>query len=256
MPELLSDRSPNAAIGHHAVRVMGTVVSFDLREPVPADALDRAIRLLHHADETFSLYKSNSDIARLGRVEIPLEDCHPDVEEVLGLCQAATQMTDGYFTAFPHGRLDPTGLVKGWAVQRASDVLTEAGSHRHAVNGGGDVQLAGDPDRWPAWRIGITDPNDRSQILSVVACHHGAVATSGSAERGLHIVNPKTGRLADHFASVTITARTLIDADVLATSACARGADAIEWIERMPGVEGLFVTPDGAIESTSGFPHG
>ena len=87
-------------------------------------------------------------------------------------------------------------------------------------------------------------------------CPDGALATSGTAERGRHIINPLTGLPADHFASVTITASTLIEADVLATAAFARGADAVSWVERLPGVEGLFATPDGGFRTTSGFPLG
>lgn len=254
MPESPPSSDPDVAEGHYAVHVMGTVVSFDLRDPIPVDALDDAIRLLRHADATFSTYRPDSDIARLGRGEIRVESCHPDVAEVLSLCDDATKLTDGYFTAFPHGALDPTGLVKGWVVQRASEVLADAGSQRHAVIGGGDIQLVGDSSRWPPWRIGITDPNDHRQLLAVVACPDGAMATSGTAERGHHIVNPMTGQPADHFTSVSITARTLIEADVLATAAFARGAAAVEWIEHLPGVEGLFATPDGTIHQTSGFP--
>jgi thiamine biosynthesis lipoprotein len=232
---------------------MGTVVSFDLRDPVAAPALEEAIRLLHHADATFSTYRSDSDIARLGRGDLRLADCHPDVEEVLRRCQDAVQLTDGYFTAFPHGDLDPSGLVKGWAIQRSSQVLADAGSSRHAVNGGGDVQLFGDPECAPPWRIGIVDPSNHRQLLGVALCRDGAIATSGTAERGHHIVNPITGQLAEHFLSVSITAPTLIDADVLATAAFARGKGAVEWIEQLPGVEGLFVIANGERQLTSGF---
>jgi FAD:protein FMN transferase len=255
MPDPSPQLASRMAIGHHAVHVMGTVVSFDLRDPLPVDALDRAIRLLHHADSTFSTYRPDSEISRLCRGEVGIDDCHPDVEEVLSRCEVATRLTDGYFSAYPYGRLDPTGLVKGWAVQRASELLAEAGSTRHAVNGGGDVQLVGAIDGSPPWRVGITDPRDRHRILAV-ACPDGALATSGTAERGRHIINPLTGLPADHFASVTITASTLIEADVLATAAFARGADAVSWVERLPGVEGLFATPDGGFRTTSGFPLG
>lgn len=253
MPEALAAPRSSLPPGRLAVHVMGTVVSFDLRDPVPADALAEAIRVLHHADATFSPYKSDSEIARLGRGEIRVADCHPHVEEVLQLCEDATQRTDRYFTAFPYGDLDPTGLVKGWAIQRASEVLADAGSGRHSVNGGGDIQLFGDPDQSPPWRIGIADPADRGKLLAVALCRDGALATSGSSERGHHIVNPVSGQVANHFTSVSITAPSLIDADVFATAAFARGAGAVEWIEQVAAVEGLFVTANGEIQVTSGF---
>jgi thiamine biosynthesis lipoprotein len=242
-------------VGIHVVHVMGTVVSFDLRDPIPAAAYDKAVRLLRQADQRFSTYRPDSDISRLRRGEIRISECHPDVDEVLGLCQRATEQTERYFTSFPYGELDPTGLVKGWAIQRASEELVDAGSSRHSVNGGGDIQLVGDTRAAP-WRIGITDPADRTRLVAIAACQDGAVATSGSAERGNHIVNPRSGLTADHFASVTITARSLIDADVLATAAYARGESAIEWLERMPDVEGVFVGRDGVVTATASFPFG
>jgi thiamine biosynthesis lipoprotein len=242
-------------VGAHVVHVMGTVVSFDLCDPVPIGAYEAAVRVLHRADRRFSTYRPDSDISRLRRGEISVGDCHPDIDDVLGLCRLATEQTDGYFTAFPYGDLDPTGLVKGWAIERASAVLVDAGSSRHSVNGGGDIQLAGDAGRAP-WRVGITDPADRMRIVAVAVRQDGAVATSGNAERGHHIVNPRTGLTADRFASVTITAGSLIDADVLATAAFARGEGAIPWVERMPEVDGLFVGHDGAITATTSFPFG
>jgi FAD:protein FMN transferase len=241
--------------GTHVVHVMGTVVSFDLRDPVPRSAYDESVRLLHQADQRFSTYRSDSDISRLRRGEIRSGDCHPDVDEVLGMCLDATKQTDGYFTAFPYGDLDPTGLVKGWAIQRASQILLDAGSTWHSVNGGGDIQLVGD-EHSPAWRVGIVDPADRMRVIAIAICHDGAVATSGNTERGHHIMNPRSGLTADYFASVTITARSLIDADVLATAAYARGESAIAWIERMPEVDGLFVDQGGSITTTTSFPLG
>jgi thiamine biosynthesis lipoprotein len=242
------------AVGHHAVHVLGTVVSFELRDPIPPAAFREAVRVLDHADSMFSVTRPDSDIMRLRRGEIRIEDCHPDVEEVLSLCEEAASDTDGYFTAYPYGNLDPAGLVKGWAVQRASEVLTEAGSRSHAVNGCGDIQVVGDPDRWPPWRIGITDPINRNRLLAIVERQDGAVATCGNAARGLHVVNPLTGRPADHFSTVTIVAPTLLEADVLATAAFARGATAVGWIDYLPGVQGLFATKAGRTGWTTGFP--
>lgn len=235
---------------------MGTVVSFDLRDPVPTEAFEAAVAVLHHADETFSLYQSGSQLSRLVRGEIRLADCDPDIEEVLALSAEATVRTDGFFSAMLNGSLDPTGLVKGWAVQRASEVLDDAGSRRHAVNGGGDIQFAAahpDPADEP-WHVGIADPRRPGKAVVVAACRDGALATSGTAERGLHIVDPTTGWLACHFVSVSVAARSLIDADVLATAAFARGESAIDWLDAMEGVEALFVGPGSRLTTTSAFP--
>ena len=136
----------------HAEPVMGTVVSFDVRDAGPgtADGLRRAVDWLHRVDAVFSTYRADSQISRLGRGELALADCDPDVAEVLALGAAAERDSGGWFSVRPAGAdgpLDPSGVVKGWAVERASAILRAAGSVRHSVNGGGDVQTAGSPNR-------------------------------------------------------------------------------------------------------------
>ena len=139
----------------HAEHAMGTVFSFDLRdERIATNTLDEAIAWLHWVDATFSTYKDNSEISKLGRGEIRIEDCAPEVRTVLDLCAQAGAVSDGYFTAMPGGRLDPSGLVKGWAVEEVSRRLEAAGSRRHSVGGGGDVRVVGGTDPGRPWRIG------------------------------------------------------------------------------------------------------
>jgi thiamine biosynthesis lipoprotein len=79
------------------------------------------------------------------------------------------------------------------------------------------------------------------------------VATSGTAERGAHIVNPHTGRPAAELASVTVAGPRLTSADAYATAAFAMGPGAREWVETLDGYEALAITPDGARWQTSGF---
>jgi len=127
----------------HAEHVMGTVVSFDVParagEPRGDGSLGRAIRWLHWVDATFSPYRDDSDVSRFGRGEVPLEQCVPELAEVLEACAAVSTRSGGYFTTTPGGRFDPSGYVKGWAVERAAGILTAAGPAGHSVNGGGDV---------------------------------------------------------------------------------------------------------------------
>jgi thiamine biosynthesis lipoprotein len=251
MPEQLLGVADQDLSGRFSQHVMGTVVSFDLHDPVPAHVLAEVRRWLDHVDRVFSTYRRDSDISRLDRGECRLEDCDPDVAGVLDLCADATVVTDGYFTTMASGRLDPSGLVKGWAVERASNLLRAAGSQRHVVNGGGDIQCVGTTAGGQPWRVGISDPFDRGTLLGVVDLVGGAVATSGTAERGQHVINPRTGRRADHFASVTVVGPRLTDADVLATAAVARGASALTWLETVPDAAALLVTADGQTSRTS-----
>jgi thiamine biosynthesis lipoprotein len=238
-------------IGRFSHPVMGTVVSFDLHDPIPVETMSAVTRWLDHTDRVFSTYRRDSDISRLDRGECRLADCDPDVALVLRLCAQASTTTDGYFCATVSGRLDPSGLVKGWAIERASELLRAAGSRHHVVNGGGDIQAVGPTADGTPWRVGISDPNDGGHLLCVVDVVGRAVATSGTAERGRHVLNPRTGRPADHFASVTVISARLTDADVLATAAIARGATAAEWLEGLPGVAALLVATDGQVSRTS-----
>ena len=140
---------------------MGTVVSFDVRggeSQAVRTALEEAIAGLHRVDEVFSTYREGSQISRLARGEVTLEECDPEVAEVLALGAEAERLSDGWFSTRYEGRVDPTGIVKGWAVERAARRLSAAGASGVSVNGGGDVQLYGMPGSHRPWRVGVSDP--------------------------------------------------------------------------------------------------
>ncbi|MFB7462090.1 FAD:protein FMN transferase [Streptomyces sp. NPDC056224] len=249
---------PEPATGlRHVEHVMGTVFSFDIRdEPTPAihHALAAAVRQLHYVDAVFSTYRPDSHISRLDRGEIHLADCPPEVREVMSLCAQAAHVSDGWFSVVPAGTIDPSGLVKGWATEAASQLLYEAGARHTCVNGGGDLQLRGQATPGTPWRIGITHPLRPGELATVVTADHDlAVATSGTAERGAHILNPHTGTPATTFASLTLVGPRLTLTDTYATAAFARGDGAREWLEALDGYEALAVLPDGQEWRTPGF---
>jgi thiamine biosynthesis lipoprotein len=190
----------------------------------------------------------------LRRSEITPQQAAPVVAEVLDLCVLMQRETGGYFTALWSGALDPTGLVKGWAIERASEMLRRAGSDNHAVNGGGDIQLAGEAAPGEDWHIGVIDPMDRTRVLTVVSGRDLAVATSGRGERGDHVFDPFTRKPATALSSVTVVGPSLTCADAYATAALAMGPAAIGWLERQTGYQGLVVTSDGSGVTTSSFP--
>jgi thiamine biosynthesis lipoprotein len=233
---------------------MGTVFSIDIRDPGRwPDTVRDVVGWLHRVDSTFSTYRSDSDISRIRRGELAVADADPLVARVLDLCARVRSVTRGYFSEFFDGQVDPTGLVKGWAIERSSALLRARGSHDHAVNGGGDVQLAGEAAAGRPWRVGISDPLDRGRVVTVVAGRDFAVATSGTAERGAHIVDPVAARPATEFASVTVVGPELTFVDSYATAAFAMGADALRWVEDLPGHEAFAIRPDGSTQATSGF---
>ncbi|ARF53807.1 FAD:protein FMN transferase [Streptomyces gilvosporeus] len=241
----------------HVEHAMGTVFSFDIRDSRTAAieaALSDAVAWLHHVDAVFSTYRSDSAISRLGRGEIALDACSSEVREVLDRCARATRATDGWFSPTPGGALDPSGLVKGWAIERAWQMLRAAGARHFCVNGGGDLQFSGESAPGTPWRIGIAHPLRPGELYAVVTGNDLAVATSGTAERGAHILNPHTGAPAAGLASVTVVGSRLTPTDVFATAAFAMGERARDWLEHLDGYEGFAVLPDGRSWRTRGFP--
>ncbi len=249
----------------HAEHVMGTVVSFDV--PVSArhdGSLDAAIRWLHWVDRVFSPYRADSDVSLLARAEVTVDACVPEMAEVLAACAFVRDRSGGYFTAAPGGQFDPSGYVKGWAVERAAALLAGAGSADHVVNGGGDVQCVGGRghsgvgngggEHCEPWRVGIADPLRPGRLALVVAASDCAVATSGTAERGSHIIDPHTGRPASGLASLTVVGPSLALADAYATAAFAMGpARARDWTASLEGYAAFAITGTGATWHTPGF---
>ncbi len=253
----MSDGGARPARLRHAEHVMGTVVSFDVPafagEAGGAGALGQAVRWLHWVDAAFSPYREDSDVSRYGRGSVTLAECAPELTEVLDACAEISALSGGYFTAAPGGTLDPSGYVKGWAIERAAVMLTAAGSAEHSVNGGGDVQCVGDRGPGQLWRIGIADPLQPGSLALVVTGRDFAVATSGVAERGPHIINPHTGQPAADLASITVVGSGLTLTDAYATAAFAMGAAARDWVESLDGYEAFAITARGTDWQTSGF---
>lgn len=251
----------NRAGVRFAEPVMGTVFSFDVRGDVGAGVragLETAVAWLHEVDEVFSTYRPDSDTCRLDRGEISVYECHPMMAEVIDLGLRASADSGGAFSLHPKGRFDPSGVVKGWAVEQASELLRLAGSAGHLVNGGGDIQTWGGNGRGGGWRVAVVDPFDKRRPLVVVgapADRGFAVATSGVAERGAHIVDgrrlgaPGQG-LGGPWASITIVGGSLAEVDVAATTAFALGADGLDWVEERAHLAGLGVTRAGEVVQT------
>ena len=269
-------------------QVMGTVVSFSLREArnttidgapaqepvagaesaevaaaIPAAALaaadaalERAEAKLRWVDDVFSTYKTESPVSRLRRGEIELDAAPPEVAEVLELCRRVKDASDGWFDPWSMpGGLDPTGLVKGWAAERALDELKKAGVPAAMINAGGDITVYGEPEPGQPWRIGVRHPQAADRLLCIVEISgRGAVATSGNYERGLHMLNPNTGEPARALASATVIGPDLTFADALATALFVSGGEALERIARLRGYSAFVVDADGFFRATRNLP--
>jgi thiamine biosynthesis lipoprotein len=236
---------------------MGTVATVEIHEPVPRDdLLDEAFAWLHEVDQRFSTYRSDSEVCRLDRGELRIEDCSDDLRFVLAECTRLWQETDGYFDAYAKGGLDPSGYVKGWAVQVASDRLLQAGAPNHLVDAGGDLQTRGRPAPGELWQIGIRHPWEKASVAWVLEGTDLAVATSGTYERGFHVVDPRTGDLAKGLRSVTVVGRDLADADAYATAAVAMGQRALTWLATLSktGFGSAVICEDRTAYVSAGLP--
>jgi FAD:protein FMN transferase len=230
---------------------MGTVVSIDVFEcdRNPTALVDEALAFLRDVDARFSPYKPDSEISRLAAGEIGIETCGRDVRWVMGLCDDLERTTGGFFDARRHrpdGRLDPSGVVKGWSVDEAGWILERGGARRYAINAGGDI-LIGDQlgERHVPWRVGIRDPRTRDRVAAIVQIRHGALATSGSYERGEHVRDPHTGRSSRELLSMTVVGPSLTFADAYATAAFAMGRDGLAFVGERYGYGAYAITADG-----------
>jgi thiamine biosynthesis lipoprotein len=238
--------------------VMGMPISLALRGRHAHDdraelAWQEALATLRELDRVFSTYRPDSAISRLGRGQLDLALCPPEVVEVLTIAETARRESGGAFDVErtgPDGSpvLDPSGVVKGWAVERAARAFDALEETDLCLSAGGDLVCRTRMPGSDGWRIGVEDPHAPRRTIAVVPVRDGAVATSGSAHRGRHIVDPRTGEVPTALASVTVVGPDLTWVDIEATVGFVLGEDAHAWLTRRPGRSGLIVRSDGSTQ--------
>jgi thiamine biosynthesis lipoprotein len=230
---------------------MGTIISFDVRPPfVDQAVIDAACDVLHDIDRRFSLYSPESELGRLGRGLVTESDLSPDVRWVLAACDELARSSGGAFDARRHrpdGVVDPSGFVKGWAVEEAVRRLDEAGATNCLVTAGGDIVARGEAAPGVAWRIGIRHPEEADRVAAVIAIRRGAVATSGLYERGDHVRDARTDAIPRELLSVSVIGPDLTWADAYATSAFVMGREGLAWVESHPGYGAVGITATGEV---------
>ena len=263
-PAPLADQPRRAFVA----QIMGLPMSLHVRGPQArgpqvAEAVEATFAALRADDAIFSTYRPDSPISRVRRGELRLQDTDPRVRHVAALCAEAHRRTGGSFSAWlpgPDGAptFDPTGLVKGWAVEQACTALVDRlggltghGPHDVLLSAGGDVIVACSRTDTPDWQIGVEDPRDRTRSLLTIPLRRGAVATSGTAARGQHILDPATGAPPTGLLSATIISASLTWADVYATAAFVRGPRAAAWIATLPDHAAVLVHADGTVQTLS-----
>jgi thiamine biosynthesis lipoprotein len=236
--------------------VMGSVASVhvhdDASETSVGTVIDHVLTELERLESVFSTFRPDSEISRINRGEMHHLDASREVIDVLDACVFMESISSGAFSCRrTDGSLDPAGFVKGWAVERAARLLDEAGLRQWCLSLGGDMQMGDAPDVHEdeprGWKIGIADPSDRGRVVSGLLVQRGAVATSGTAERGRHIIDPRNGEPAEHWASFTVCGPSLTWADAFATTAFVMGEPGVEWVHRFAGYTALAVRADGSV---------
>ena len=106
------------------------------------------------------------------------------------------------------GGFDPSGYVKGWAADRIAQILIHAGASHIQVNAAGDLTVRGgnllDTGEVEPWKIGVSNPDNTQEVLRIFEIFDGAIATSGTYQRGAHITDPFTGIIAIGAKSATV----------------------------------------------------
>jgi thiamine biosynthesis lipoprotein len=220
-------------------QIMGMPIVVEVRD---GDVPEAVFDWFRWVDDTFSTYKPDSQVSRIARGELAVDQAHADVQAVLGRCEQLRAETNGYFDAYTGGTLDPSGLVKGWSVDRAAELIA---ADEYLISAGGDIRMRGE------WSVGIQHPLERQAIAAVVNARDLAVATSGEYARGRHVIDPHTGAPPDGILSVTITGPDLATADAYATAAFAMGAGvAPHWVARLQGYGAMLILSDERVLST------
>lgn len=216
--------------------------------------LAEAVAILHRADAIFSTWRPDSPVSRLRRGEITSAQAPAEVAEILDRCAVARDLSGGWFDpwAVPGG-FDPSGYVKGWAAQNALAAFHASDICGVLVNAAGDIASTGGMGGGRPFRIGIADPRSPLRLAEVVELD-GAIATSGTYERGEHLIDPHSGRPAARAASASVTGPDLALADALATAVAVAGEPGLALIDQLDGYEALVINPDGSKRRTERFP--
>lgn len=235
---------------------MGMPITVEIIGGATQEAIEAVFAYFVYVDETFSTYKPTSEISRINNGDITETDYSADMKAIFALAEKTKQETNGYFDIWRRdGTRDPSGIVKGWAIDRAARMLHDKGFRHYYVEAGGDIQVAGKNAEGKDWKIGIRNPFNQDEIIKTVYGKNNGIATSGTYIRGQHIYNPHDthDRPINDIVSLTVIGPNIYEADRFATAAFAMGKEGIKFIEAQEGLEGYMINCDGIATYTSNF---
>jgi len=235
---------------------MGMPVILDIVGNAISDAVfEKVFSYFHSIDERFSVYKETSEITKINHGITKEEDYSDDMRKVFELCEETKKLSNGFFDIrSPGGFLDPSGLVKGWAIYNAAEILKNDGWKNFYINVGSDIEARGSNENGEKWKIGIRNPFNGKEVVKILRATNRGIATSGNQTRGKHIYDPSDHNApADEIASITIIGPNIYEADRFATPSFAMGKLGIEFIESLAEFEGYSIDKNGVATMTSGF---
>lgn len=234
--------------------IMGMPVILMSPDNITPSEVEKIFDFLRYVDKQYSPFIDTSVVTKINHQQLAENKYDDELKEILALADKTKAESAGYFDVWHNETFDPSGIVKGWALQKASDMLSSITTNFY-IEAGGDIQVSGVNDTSKPWRIGIRNPFDRHQNVSVIELKDYAVATSGTAIRGQHIYDPVSAKTLDDVVSLSVVAPAIIDADRMATAAFAMGTRGIQLIENMLGYEGYMIDKDGIATMTSNWHH-
>jgi thiamine biosynthesis lipoprotein len=239
--------------------LMGMPVTVEVVDPkVEISDFEQVFDYFKWVDEKFSTFKSTSEITAINEGRLTINEASSEMKKIFELAEKTKKETDGYFDMEHDGKIDPSGIVKGWAIFEAAKLLKKNGFENFYLDVGSDIQVSGYNQSGKKWRVGIRNPFKTSEVVKVVEVDSEGVATSGNYERGNHIYNPlrQTPEIASHeseILSLTVIGPNIYEADRFATAAFAMGKKGIHFLETLSGFEGYLIDENGVATMTTGF---
>lgn len=233
---------------------MGMTVNISVvSNSVKGSDIERIFSYFRHIDERFSLYKDTSEITKINLGLVDFLHISDEMRNVFNLAELTKKETGGYFNIEKDFRIDPSGIVKGYAISEGANILRQMGFNDFFIEIAGDIETSGLNEVGKKWKVGIQNPFNPNEIIKALNVSDNGIATSGNYRRGRHIYNPHTGKMADMIESITVVAKSAYEADRFATAAFAMGEKGLEFLEQKDGLEGYMVTKDKRGSFTSGF---
>ncbi len=234
--------------------LMGMPVTLEIiDESATQKDLDDVYSYFTWVDNKFSTYKKDSEITKFNEGKIKRHDFSFEMKVIFAKSAQTKKETDGYFDIKHNNYYDPSGIVKGWAIYNAAQILKKRKFKNFFVDVGSDIQVYGKNSEGKNWKIGIKNPFNQNQIVKVLSITNLGIATSGTYIRGQHVYNPKDCKPITEILSLTVIGSDIYEADRFATAAFAMGKKGIYFIEELKGFEGYMIDKEGIATQTSNF---